>query len=693
MAVKIIKNVHADAVPIVKKWEAPDEKPEQILSDAAVFKTVELSKSFTKMPAMSKTQNIEIHRAVHTHNPIQATASYTYYSAPDVQIGEGNKLQLTAWKKQVDDNSIIRNAETYVVRTNGTYQKTKNGSDLIISNSFIEIEGFEHFYTLDEKNNYAPLCTEIIKGFAHLNNGKKYPWEIPLAKYKQLFAELTKKHGDITFSTKAGDSTDHCLSDLYTDALDKHKPVTITADFSGWYELEGHPATYLIGKKNTTSKLADVSSVNRREIMQSGFNYLAIGRNQKEIAILFLYMHAGFSNFWLKKAGIGWNMCLLLQGQTNAGKTSILEVSVDILNDNRKSGLIKLGDSTEAGARRVLNTIFRDTFCCFDDYSNADEKTSRNAHNLIETALRLIGDEAGRVRAGAGMEVIREEANCALAVTAEENPKLSASSYSRYLRILLKRPVKSSDSGNILADGTLDFSALSYYKDNPEILRTYFSLFISFLTEKGYDLVDYIRHQKPNYRQMFSNFQIGRLVDAAVRLKLQADIIGQFAIWCGLTEVEARAWVDLLDSAIAPTVKAQEELFEESTPAQVFLNALVNSFDFGKQLAPTEAEYIYSAGFYIGFVDNVEGTYWLNKEIVNAAVQGFINDEGINLRTPLKNIPQLLYEEGYSKAHVKIKEGKEHYTYLLRSKKGTSSQRKGMYVLYISKLKKFFEED
>ncbi len=682
----------SDVIKIIND-PAPDEKPEQILSDAAVFKTVEPSKSFTKLPAMSKTKNIEIHRPVSIDSANSTNASYVNYSAPDVRLAEGNTLHLAAWKKQADDKTIIRNAETYVVRTNGTYQKTKNGTDLIISNSFIEIEGFEHFYTLDEKNNYAPLCTEIIKGFAHLNNGKKYPWEIPLSKYKQLFTELTKKHGDITFSTKAGDSIDHCLSDLYTDALDKHKPVTITVDFSGWYELEGHPAAYLIGKKNTTSKLADVSSLNRRDIMRSGLNFLSIGRNKHEIAIIFLFMHAGFTNFWMKKGGIGWNMCLVLQGQTNAGKTSVLEVSVDVLNDNRKSGLIKLGDSTEAGARRVLNTIFRDTFCCFDDFSNADEKTSRNAHNLVETALRLIGDEAGRVRAGAGMEVIREQANCVLAATAEEDFQFSASSYSRYLRVLLKRPVKSSETGAVVSNGTLDFSALSYFKDHPEILRTYHSLYISFLTEKGYEIVDYIRRQTPIYRQSFNSFQIGRLVDAGVRLKLQADIIGQFAMWCGFAEAEAKAWVDLLDSAIAPTVKAQEELFEESTPAQVFLNALVNCFDFGKQLAATEDEYVYSAGLYVGFIDSTEGTYWLNKEIVNAAVQAYIRDEGINFRTPMKNIPKLLYAEGYAKATVKMKNGKVHYTFLPRSKKGTSSQRKGMYVIYISKLKKFYEED
>ena len=93
------------------------------------------------------------------------------------------------------------------------------------------------------------------------------------------------------------------------------------------------------------------------------------------------------------------------------------------------------------------------------------------------------------------------------------------------------------------------------------------------------------------------------------------------------------------------------------------------------------------------FIDSTEGTYWLNKEIVNAAVQAYIRDEGINFRTSMKNIPQLLCAEGYAKANVRIKDGREHFTYLPRSRKGTSSQRKGMYVLYASKLKDFYDEE
>ena len=134
-------------------------------------------------------------------------------------------------------------------------------------------------------------------------------------------------------------------------------------------------------------------------------------------------------------------------------------------------------------------------------------------------------------------------------------------------------------------------------------------------------------------------------------------------------------------------------MFQENTPAQVFLKALVNCFDFSKQLAPTEDEYLYSSGIYIGFRDDSEGTFWLDKEVVRNTVASYMRDEGINFRTPFSNLPKLLYAEGYSKAVVSMKNGKEHFAYLPRSRKGSSSQRKGMLVLFANKLKEFYEED
>ena len=666
---------------------------EVFVSDEAAFKILKSEKIFTKLPVNTVNYKTgEPLGSVKTIVPTLADAVFDKVSAPCVKRNADDELILSEWSKSTDDHTVLKNGDNYVIRTTGTFQKVKNRPDVKISNCTLEITRFEHLYSLDEKNSYLPTCHEIIKGIAYVSNGNRYPWSVELKDYKGLFTMLTKQHGDITLSNKAGDGLDNYLADLYSAALQNNTPVTVITDWSGWYEIEGKPAEYYIGRKNKNSAIVNTANMDRLAVLSSGLNYLKVGFDQKEIAVLFLFMHAGFTNFWFKKAGLGWNMSLVVQGVTNAGKTSVLETAVDALNKDRKAGLIQLGTSTEAGARRILNTVFRNTFCCYDDFSNADERTSRNAHNLVETALRLIGDGSGRIRAGAGIDVIRETANCVLAVTAEENFQLGASSYTRYLRIFFRRAVKS-QTGQLISNGTINFDVLGYYKDHPEILAAYFSLFIRFLTENGNDIVNYIRQNLPGYRQMYNGFQVGRLVDSAVRLRLQADIIGQFILWCGAGAELAKTTTSVLSSAIESTVQAQQELFEESTPAQVFLKALVDSVDFSKELAPSENDYLYSSGLYIGFRDDTEGTIWLDKEAVKNRVSFYMKNEGISFRTPFRSIPKLLHTEGYAVAIVTIRNGKEHYTYLPRSRKGNSGQRRGMLVLYTKKLQLFYEED
>ena len=667
--------------------------PEVFVSNEAAFKILKAEKIFTKLPEnIVHSKSVELLGPAKTIIPTLKDAVFVNYSAPCVTRSPKNELLLCEWSKSADDHTILKNGDNYVIRTTGTYQKVKNRPDVKISNCTLEITAFEHLYALDEKNNYYPTCHEIIKGIAYVSNGNRYPWSVELKDYKGLFTMLTKQHGDITLSNKAGDGLDNYLADLYSCALQNDTPVSVVTEWSGWYEIEGRQATYYIGHRNKDSSLVKTDKMDRVAVLSSGLNYLKVGFDQKEIAVLFLFMHAGFTNFWYKKAGLGWNLSLVVQGVTNAGKTSVLETAVDALNQDRKAGLIQLGTSTEAGARRILNTVFRDTFCCYDDFSNADERTSRNAHNLVETALRLIGDGSGRIRAGAGIDVIRETANCVLAVTAEENFQLGASSYTRYLRIFFRRAVKS-QNGELISNGTIDFDILSYYKEHPEILAAYFSLYIRFLTEKGNEIVSNIRQNLQSYRQIYNQFQVGRLVDSAVRLRLQAEIIGQFILWCGAAAELANTVTSLLCSAIESTVRAQEELFQENTPAQIFMKALVDSIDFSKELAPTENEYLYSSGLYIGFRDDTEGTIWLDKEAVKNRVSFYMKNEGISFRTPFRSIPKLLHTEGYAVAIVTIRNGKEHYTYLPRSRKGNSGQRRGMLVLYTKKLKLFYEED
>ena len=679
----------------VSETTADTIKPD-FTSDHAVFKIADaVDLKTNRMKRLTHTKNPNLLSPISIAPITAKDAVFNYLSAPMVKKSDdGKSLILSHWPKSMDDHTILDSGENYVVRTTGVFRKAKNGSaDFKVTNIAIKITGFEHMYILDESKNYAPSCVEIIKGQATLASGKTYPWEVEMKNYKNIFQELTKRYGAITLSKKSGDELDVYLSDLYEAAINLNPVPEISVQWSGWYELESKPAQYLIGKEKTGSCFANLADCDKLSIFSKGLDFLRICNQPTSAIILFEFMHAAFSRFWLKKAGIGWNMCLLVQGETNSGKTSLLKLACDILNHDRTAGLIQLGSSTEAGMRRTLNTEFRDTMVCLDDFSNSNSKSTRNAYELVEAALRLVGDDSGRIKAGSGQKTVREKADCVLAVTAEEHFNLAASSQSRYITIHLHREKRNPD-GSIITLGTVNKDYLTLFQSRPEILHGYFSLFIKYLTENGYRITEEIKAKALLYRQEYASvFELGRLVDAAVRLNIQADIICAFALWSGLASAETSALSASMKNAILSTIKEQERLFFEAVPSKVFIQALADCFDFSKEVAPDEDQYLEYPESFVGFYSKKDGTVWLNKETVNSRVLAYIHREGIHFRISEKNIPKLLHDDGYTKATFTTKDGVEHASYLPRSKKGSSSCRKGMYVFYTDKIKDFFYKE
>ena len=647
------------------------------------------SRNFGLTKKVSRKHN-EIFSPVKFSKPTETDSTFVYVSAPMVAEGEKG-LILAPWSTSYSDRTIIGSGDSYVIRTTGMFCKTKGGNETKISNTRVEIIGFEYLYKPTDQNSTALKPEEYVTGNAIVSNGKIYAWKVKLRDYKNLFEELTKEHGDISLKKTRTAEIDDYLSDIYSNALNANLPKIISVEWSGWYEIAGRPAMYYIGKKDPTAGFADVKDEDRLTVFNNGVRYLQIGRYQKNICILFLVMHAAFTRFWFVKAGINWNMVLIVQGETNSGKTSLLEVSSNILSSDRTIGAIKLTDSSPAGMRRTFNTVYRDTFCFLDDHSDSDSQSSRNAYDLVEKALRAIGDNSGRLKAGPGQTVIREKAECVLAVTAEKGFVLSASSNTRYITVFFSRK-KDTSNDNAEHAGSIDFNALLTYQQNPEILHKYFTLFIEFLTVNGYQLSETFKKNSPIYRQYYGQFfKIGRFTDAAVRLHLQSLVICEFATYCGCSEIDTEKLKDLLLSSIVDTVKAQEALLKESVPSQVFLQALADCVDLAKELAPDEIAYLQNPGYFIGFKSPKDGTIWLNKELINARVLSYIRSEGIFFRTSERDIPKVLCDDGYARAVTSMKNGRTHITCIHRSKKGTSSQRKGMYVLYADKIKEFFE--
>ena len=89
-------------------------KADTFISSAAEFKTIKAEETFNKLPNIAKTKMAEIHRPVSV-NSKPTTASYNYYSAPNVCLGEDNVLRLGTWKKQADDKTISQHLQLSVL--------------------------------------------------------------------------------------------------------------------------------------------------------------------------------------------------------------------------------------------------------------------------------------------------------------------------------------------------------------------------------------------------------------------------------------------------------------------------------------------------------------------------------------------------------------------------------------------------
>jgi hypothetical protein len=593
------------------------------------------------------------------------------------------------------EEPILAKGKGYVLRRSGLYCTSKSGEDVFASNTRLEITGFIRHVTRDESRASGYHIVKSIEGTAILPDGNRHAFVTEEASYKKIYHKLHKDHPDVNVQSVTGPGLENYLTDLYTQAKNLGVKARYTFEYSGWYEMDkGHPK-YNVGtnaKLYSTTARANINAMNRYQIFAEGNRFLHMG-DIDAVGPIWIFFHAAFTDFFYKKAGCGWGTTLVIEGETGAKKTSVMKILADPLNANRNAGIISIEqNTTEAGLLRVMNHQFCDNFICLDDFTGAMSQSTKASQKMVDMVFRLVGDASSRVKASGKNETANQTANCLFALTAEKNFALTESSYARYIRVFFTKEIVDPSTGVICKSGTIDIRLLTRFQQNPQMIQSYTTLYLTFLEERAPTLVEWIKTRFIELRNINAGtFNHDRLTDAAAHLTLQAELIAQFAVWCGCTKDEATSIQHSLTNDLVEIITPQAELLNKKNDVELFLETLENRADLRKELAETEKIWLENPSRYLGFREDETQTLWINFDDAYARLSTYASSEGYPVPGK-KPIPQHLYEAGYSKAVAKVINGKKKYSYLIKSKKGTSAQRRSLLVLYVQKVNEKFRE-
>lgn len=312
-----------------------------------------------------------------------------------------------------------------------------------------------------------------------------------------------------------------------------------------------------------------------------------------------------------------------------------------------------------------------------DDFSNTagsdNLKMTRNAEFLI----RAIGD--GRFSSKMNVADLSKLANdnirVAVVLTGEEGLDLDTSSMYRIVTL----PV---------FEDTFDGTVLSKFQCKPTILREYFALFIKFIETLLQEFSVSLKEKFSILRQRYSKIlKVPRFVDFASTMHLLAELVSNFAQWCGCKGEFASWYLNTATTAVVKVLEAHQQASEESDVVGRFLFALNQSLgtNFGTNVAMNEEIYVRDENAHVGFYEDSTQTLWLRFDEAFALVKKFYSKLGQSWNVKEQTIKEELLRRGISEGVLKSK-GEIGNEYLKRAKKGS---RRRMLVLRMEMLEKF----
>ena len=578
-----------------------------------------------------------------------------------------------------DGEAIIKKGFRYLITSNGVYESGKHETSLV-SNFRPIITRFIHLYDVNGK------FEEYIEGIA-LTKETQYPWRVKKRDYKNLFKILHNEFGDIFVTKNLRDGSEAALSDLYQEAKkDGTVPTDIEVEISGWHCIDDKCRWHTgIDEEYADVEVPDVSALDKTQIFKDGLTFLDIGRYNSQIGIIFLFAHAAISRWWMKKASIDWKTVLIVQGVTNSFKTFTVSQVANVFSKDRNKVRLPISLITDSAGRRKI-TKLRGQVALIDDYSKSSKYSAERSRELAEKLIRMNGDSGGHIKSAGGntRQTITETVECVLIFTAETDFGLGNSSNTRCVTVRTTAPIVDRD-GNLIKPATFDKEVIQHVQDNHEIMRCYFASYINFLTEHGSSLLSVMKQKFRDYRSAYNKkFHTPRMAESAAMLKLQADLICEFARYSGIIATDNLA--AYFENSIGETISAQQEKTLNYQPTVLFLQALHECLE-SRKIAETETDYV--VGYdYVGFHQHSDGTLWLDKDWAWDAASNLLRKRGIEWLTTFETLKEMLYEQGFIFVQKRVENGKERITYLPRAKKGLRTSK---LVLFYQKFLKISE--
>lgn len=563
-----------------------------------------------------------------------------------------------------NNTTLLMNDSRFVESQDGVFSVRNGKTQQQITNAVIRIVGIKRVWHTENDFDEFFICRV---GCKDAWGNETYEIEIEKSDYKNLFRRIHQKYPEVFLSNQDVDSQEAYLTKVFQSKSEL--PVENVSKQIGWLTINGRPI-YHMGVDpyylKHEYKLPDVRYVDKRAVFLQGILFLQVGNLNNEICTLWIVVHIGHTLYWFDKAGVKFRSLLFLKGSTNLFKTAVSSVITNVFQMDRNDSFKRL-DSTKASLQDYLSKN-QDNTVLIDDFSNTVGANNKKMIENVEFIVRAVGDRQfpGKMSISDLSKTKDTKIRCVVIATGEEAFGLSTSS--EYRMITLN-----------VTEGTFDPRYLSPYQYDPNIMRTYFALYIQFLQENGARIVGHCKKNLALYRNRFRDIKIPRFIDAAVALSLQVDILQEFAKYCGANEETIlRKCYDVIHSVL------QQNQASSATgkPEVRFIKALMQSIgtDRFNTLADNEKLYAENESNFIGFLDKPNNQIWLRFADAFNLVRRFYSQLGEQFLTQESTIKELLVRQGIAVGTINENGGNQ---YLMRAKRGS---RKYMLVLNLSRV-------
>ncbi len=594
----------------------------------------------------------------------EMTAQCMRYSEPLVAVPDGGG----GWRYCDQRNKFLPNkrmrqleGERFVEDDGAVFDKQKNGAQgMKLTNATIRLTRIREDYYSEsycrETWILAILCPEMF-------GDEEQEISIPREDSTRAVKIIREKYPGVFVASANPDALNEYLAKVFQrDAASAPREVHVMC--SGWHVFEGKTRFY-VGEDPPEAKddknlefyascfRPVIQTFELPTVFSEGVSYLEIGHSNAVIVVLLLTALEGYDAFWLKQVGIVVRSMPFLLGFTGYLKTSAAAVLAAVHHGNRDFATIRVTASKASLRDRLVK--MRDQVIVVDDYSNSETTTRNKALENMEDVIRAKGDGVIPAKmAGKNFtQSVQRSVRCTVILTGEEAPPLGQSSWNRLVTL------------RVDAD-TFDGAVLQRFQDNPMIMNRFFTAFEDFWTEHGTSILTSCRKQYDQYREEYrAILPTRRFADAAAGLRVQADILCQFALFCRMPLEWGQAFSRLAEQCISDVFQVNQHLSGQQDPVRRFLDALIQSLGTTRYngLADDEETYVKNISAFVGFREKKNGLLWFRVADAMQMVRDYYHKLGQTWLPEETTMKKMLWEKGVS-------EGEKGSKYLRRAKKG-----------------------